>query len=279
VRRVSSGLVGRVCGGKMRVAGLALAQIGGWAGVARADTVIFDNFDDVGAGVGLGGRMATISNGNSWVGPTTNFQGNVTGGLSAKTTAASTASIDLGANYLASNPGIYDLSLDMTETSSAQPGQSWVAMGFMPTNSAGDNLVGNNGAPWLLYRFNGEVVVFGGAGVGQRLTPTSPLISATTGIAHNFKLELDTSKSLWTLNAFVDGAALDLNGALAGDTFTYSSNPTTSRYVGMSTGINGTGTTATVDNFLLTQAVPLPQTAAMALVGFGGLLVSRRRGK
>jgi hypothetical protein len=60
-------------------------------------------------------------------------------------------------------------------------------------------------------------------------------------------------------------------------TYQYQTNPTPSHYVGMSTGINGSGGIGTVDNFLLTQAVPLPQAASMAMVGFAGLLVRRRR--
>jgi hypothetical protein len=259
---------------KLTVAGVALALMGGLGVVAHADTVIYDHFDNVGAGNSLDGRLAIVSNGNQWVGQTVAFKGNGAGGVSASTAAGynRTVSIDLGSGFLGSNPGVYDLSLDMRHPAGGDSTSlSWVALGFMKDSDLMNNMVGNNGAPWLLYRYNGGVNVYAGPGISELLLSTS----APTGASHNFKLELDTTKTKWTLNAFLDGAQLDLTAG-AGMTYEYVTNPTPSRYVGMSTGLNGPGDVGTVDNFLLTQAVPLPQTAAMALVGFGGLLVTRR---
>jgi hypothetical protein len=257
------------------VAGVALALVGGWAVAAHADTIVYDHFDNVGAGNTLDGRLAIVSNGSQWVGKTVAFKGNGTGGVSADTSVGydRTVSIDLGSGFLSDHPAVYDLSLNMRHPAGGDATtQSWVALGFMEGSNVLSNMVGNNGSPWLLYRYNGAINVYAGPGINQLLLTTS----APTGISHNFKLKLDTTQTKWTLNAFLDGAQLDLTPG-AGMTYEYATNPTVSRYVGMSTGINGGGDVGTVDNFLLTQAVPLPQTAAMALVGFGGLLVGRRR--
>jgi hypothetical protein len=255
---------------------VALALRGGWGVAVQADTIVYDHFDNVGAGNSLDGRLAIVSNGNQWVGKTVAFKGNSTGGVSADTSVGydRTVSIDLGEGFLGNHPAVYDLSLDMRHPLGGDPTSlSWVALGFMKDSDLFNNMVGNNGAPWLLYRYNGAINVYAGPGTSELLLTTS----APTGTSHNFKLELDTSTPKWTLNAFLDGAQLDLTTG-AGMTYQYVNNPTVSRYVGMSTGINGPGGVGTVDNFLLTQAVPLPQTAAMALVGFGALLV-RRRGR
>jgi hypothetical protein len=259
------------------VAGVALALIGGWGAPAHADTIVYDHFDNVGAGNSLDGRLAIVSNGSQWVGKTVAFKGNSTGGVSVDTSAGynRTVSIDLGSGYLGDNPAVYDLSLDMrSPTGGDSTSLSWVALGFMKDSDLMRNMVTNGGAPWLLYRYNGAVNVYAGPGTSELLLSTS----APTGASHKFKLELDTRTPKWTLNAFLDGAQLDLTAA-AGLTYEYQINPTPSRYVGMSTGINGPGGVGTVDDFELTQAAPLPQTAAMALLGFGGLLVGRRRGR
>jgi len=260
----------------LTVAGVALALMGGWGALAHADTIVYDHFDNVGAGSTLDGRLAIVSNGSQWVGKTVAFKGNGSGAVSADTSVGydRTVSIDLGSGFLADHPAVYDLSLDMRYPSGGASGAlSWVALGFMKDSDLLSNMVGNNGAPWLLYRYNGAVNVYAGPGASELLLSTD----APTGSSHKFKLELNTTTPKWTLNAFLDGAQLDLTTG-AGMTYEYQTNPTSSQYVGMSTGINGSGGVGTVDNFLLAQAVPLPQTAAMALVGFGGLLVGRRRG-
>jgi hypothetical protein len=99
----------------------------------------------------------------------------------------------------------------------------------------------------------------------------------TTGTPHNFKLELDTTGTFWTVNAYVDNTQVDLNGAAAGMTFTYTTNPITSRYVAMSTGVSGTGGTGTVDNFLLTGTVPEPSAMVLVLASLGISSIQRRR--
>jgi hypothetical protein len=270
----------RRIGGGLVLAGAV--TLGAWGGAARADTIIFDNFNDVPNMSPIGGRTPTVDNGHTWVAPMSTFVGNNLGGLSANTKTATTASIDLGMNFLSSNPGLYDLSLDMTQAtggSSTTTDLSWVAVGFAQNNDAGINLVTDKGAPWMLYRYDGDVNVYAGPGISGSPSPLVIIHGVTTGVVHNFKLELDTTKAHWTLNAFVDGTSLDLNGVGAGDTFTYGSNPIDSHFVAMGTGVNQNGGTATVDNFQFVKVTPLPSAAGMAVVGFAGLLVGRRRGK
>ena len=126
-----------LCGQRVKrltVAGVALALMGGLGVVAHADTVIYDHFDNVGAGNSLDGRLAIVSNGNQWVGQTVAFKGNGAGGVSASTAAGynRTVSIDLGSGFLGSNLGVYDLSLDMRHPAGGDSTSlSWVALGFM----------------------------------------------------------------------------------------------------------------------------------------------------
>jgi len=255
----------------------AAVMVGAWGGAARGDTLIFDNFDNVGTGSSINGRLAPVNNNNAWLSSTVSFLGNGSGGLSADTSQAKTASIDLGSSFLSTHPGIYDLSLDITQPTSTNPGSSWAALGFLPSNSVGSNAVTNNASPWMLYRYNGNVVVFAGPNTSEKLFDSGGY--APTGSPHTFRLELNTTKPMWTLGAFVDGVALDLNGVGAGTTYEFMTNPTSSHYVGMSTGVNGAASTATVDNFQLVQVTPLPSAAGMAVVGFAGLLVGRRRAR
>jgi hypothetical protein len=276
----------RRIGGGLVLAGVV--TLGAWGGAARGDTIIFDNFDNAGTG-DLNNRVPTVSNGNAWHAPTmpsTNLKGNGSGGVSAITTVSNTASIKLGTGYLSSHPGVYDLSLDMTQATggSSSSDLSWVAVGFMRETNTANNMVSNKGEPWVLYRYNGVVSVYAGPGIDTTDSPAgtpAPLYSTNyqTGVSHNFKLELDTTQLKWTLNAYVDGTQLDLNGVTTpGSTFTYKTNPI-SDYVGMGTGMNQNGGIATVDNFQFVKVTPLPSAAGMAVVGFAGLLVGRRRGK
>jgi hypothetical protein len=108
--------------------------------------------------------------------------------------------------------------------------------------------------------------------------------TAATGSTHNIKLQLDTSTPSWTLNASIDGTAVDLNGSSnTGTAYTYAagSNPTASHYVGIATAQNSgqVGTVGTIDNFVLTGPVPAPEPGTVGLLGLAGvgLLAKRRR--
>jgi hypothetical protein len=246
-------------------------------GIPIQGAILFsDNFDNVASGANIDARVPaqTSFNGAAWVAITSNFLGDNAGGLSAASAANNFASLDLGANYLVENPGVYQVALDITQPTVGSPGASWIALGFAPSNTTAANFVANNGAPWLLYRIKGNAVFFGGPNVSN----TQAVGVVATGTAHSFKLELDTTVPLWTVNAYVDNSQVDLNGASAGMTFTYTTNPTASRYVAMSTGISGTGGTGKVDNFMASGPVPEPTASVLIAAGLGVLGIRRRRG-
>jgi hypothetical protein len=250
---------------------------------AQGAVLLSDNFNDVTSGANLNTRTpATTLNGAKWIAPTTNLKGNGSGGLSADLTLNGAAGIDLGTNFFANNPGVYDLSLDITQPTVASPVQSWVGVGFANGNTSAvwdpnQNHVGDNGAPWVIFRLNGPEVFFS----GPNTTGSVTLPSVSTGTPHTFTVELDATGAAWKANAFLDGAQLDLNGGAAGNSVTYTTNPA-ARYVGFSTGVNvTTGTNsgvATVDNFVLTGPVPAPEPGTVGLLGAAGVgLLARRR--
>jgi hypothetical protein len=266
-----------------RVASVVL--LGAAAGSAGAATLISDNFNDLANGASLQGRTPqTTVSGATWGATTVDFLGNGSGGLAADVSQNKSVYIDLGSNFFANNPGVYDLSVDMNLPTVTNPAASWVGLGFAqgPTGSStwdvGQNHVGANGAPWLLWRMNGQEVVF--SGPSNFNTLTSPNVA--TGTSHTFKIELDTTGASWKVNAFLDGVQQDLNGGAAGNAYTYTTNPT-SHYVAMSTGINqAAGTnigTGTVDNFMLTGPTPVPEpgTVGVVVIGLGWLAAGRRR--
>jgi len=251
---------------------------------AGAVVIMADNFntvDSTDTATDLPGRAPTTNTVNSsvWVansaaaGPTaTNYVGNGAGGLTITSGGGvnTASSLDLGASYLSTNPGVYTLSLSINQ--SATGTQGWVGLGFATSSSTTEGLA-TNGYPWLLYRMNGQVSVFSGPGTTVAAISTT----AATGTARVLSLVLDTSATAWTLGASVDGTAIDLNGGAAGSLFTYGTNPTGNRYLTIGTGGSGTVGNATVDNFSLDfVAVPEPSRGVLLCVA-GMLMLSVRR--
>lgn len=254
---------------------------------AHAVTLISDSFAGMADGANLVGRTPEVSNaGGVWTGSTANLLSNGTGGLEA-TYATSptsnnqrTASINLGAGYLAANKGIYELSMDVTHPTTSTSNTSWVGIGFLENNTNTSTLVSNNASPWMMYRMNGNVNVYGGTGISNQLVNNSPfsIHGGDLGGTYTMKLVLDTSAPNWVLRAFMGDYEFDLNGGAAGTAYTFETNPT-SGYVGFGNGVNSTSEDLSViDNFQLNfTAVPEPSAALLAFVGCGGLLIRRRR--
>lgn len=244
--------------------------------------LVFDDFSTTGA---LNGTMpdSTVG-GSTWTaltganGPTSN--GTV---LSVPTGSTQTDVLDLGIGYFNSNPAVYTLSMDVTMPSGSAT--NWLGLGFVVNpqtagtlsstgTAAGLNSNGgtNGGSPWMLYRQNGQVNVYRGAGTNSQL-----LSSATgafpSGSTYNLKLVLNTSVSNWTLDAFMNSTQLDLNGGVAGNTATFATNPVDIRYIGFSQSGGSIGS-ITVDNFSL---VPEPSTGILLALSGSVLLWFRRR--
>ncbi|MGE9291598.1 MAG: PEP-CTERM sorting domain-containing protein [Puniceicoccales bacterium] len=181
------------------------------------------------------------------------------------------AGISMGDDYFSTNPAVYSLSANLSMTPST--GESWYAIGFNEEFSTSSNTGFYNpdeveGQPWLFVRNNGEVQV--------RYDEDNYMYSGSGFDVSDMNLELilDTSVAQWTVDAYIDGVQLDLNGAAAGSTYTYSTNPSS---IG-SVGLSGTaGVVGTIQDFTL-QTVPEPQAFAL-LFGLGALcvVVTRRR--
>ncbi|MBC8008723.1 MAG: hypothetical protein H7067_01340 [Burkholderiales bacterium] len=175
--------------------------------------------------------------------------------LSVPTAAVQTASVDLGASYFSTHPGIYTLTCDLRFPTNAGGGTNWIALGFATSALATSNFT-SGGAPWILYRENGNVRVFTGPGTGGSAFNEGTYAYAN-GTSRTFKLVLNTAVTNWTLDAYVGATPLDLNGGSAGNTYAFSTNPAV-RYVGLST-TSGSGTpVASADNFQLSVAAALP---------------------
>jgi len=254
---------------------LAAASLAVFGCQIQAAVLISDNFDTVATSADINGRAPVVNtiNGNAWSATTSSILGSGSGTLIGNpATLSHSASIDLGADYLTDNPGLYSLSSQFSFPSGSSA-LGWVGMGFTPSASTAQNFVGNNGSPWLLYRANGTVIFFGGPNTLDGTT----LGTLATGSAHNFELELDTSGSQWLANVYIDGVQYDLNGSAAGMSFALGSAANFSHYIGLATGVNGTTTVSgTIDNFVF-EAVPEPRVTLLLGLSFGMLFMRRRR--
>lgn len=236
-----------------------------------AATIIDENFNNLGNSAYLASTIPAGVLGMAWQGPTTgiNMVGNGSGGLTTIDGSNASAAIDLGDNYLTSNPGVYTLTLTITQPSGTNAG--WTGFGFSNAFTSSTAMVNSGAAPWMIYRNNGQYTAYS-SGTTSMATSSTGALTGT----HTFVLRLDTSVTSWTVDATIDGNVIDLNSTDTGSTtFTYSTNPVTARYVNISTGGSGTAT-ASVDNFSLIGPVPEPTSAAMLIYSLPILLGWRR---
>jgi len=256
----------------------AVAGVSLFAQAARSQTLYLDQFSTSGS---LNGTKPNTSfNNATWTalggvaGPSSN--GSV---LSVPTTVAQTNTLDLGSNYFSTHAGVYTLSMDVNIP--AGSGSPWLALGFVTNPVTGGTLSStasnsglnpnggtNGGSPWMLDRQNGQVNVYGGNGTNSNFLSSS-VGAFPGGTTYTMKLVLDTSVANWTLDAYMGSTQLDLNGASAGNTRTFTTNPTDIRYVGFSFSPSGGSIgTITADNFSLALAA-VPEPSPALLVGAG----------
>lgn len=255
-----------------------------------ADTLLSDNFSGT-AGVGIGGNAPTINNINSAVWATSQsdpLYGAVYTGSGSGTFGATTTNqfitLDTG-SYAANNPGVYTLSLTINNSDTS--GNDWYGFGWsaLPAVEPSPYTIASSGTynagyGWLLLRGNGELRVYGGPGASGTVLYTSGA-GAYTATSVILSLVLDTTGANYTLDAYANSVQLDLNGASAGDTFTFATNPTADQlqYVGISSAATSPSVNETFSDFLLTgpTVVPEPSTLALGVIGGGLLLIWRRK--
>lgn len=243
---------------------------------ACAATLLFDDFGlETDPVSNLNGRTP-VTGPSNWSG----FSGGINTGwkisggeaLLGSASGNSMAGISFGDDYFSSNPAIYSLSANMEmESSSSQ--QSWYAIGFnevfaTSTNTGFYNPNEVEGQPWMFVRSNGDLQV--------RYNEDDFMFSGSGFDVTDIELELvlDTSVAQWTVDAYVNGVQLDLNGAAIGNSFTYTTNPSDIASVGFSAT---SGVVGTIQDIKL-QTVPEPQAFAL-IAGLGGLclVLARRR--
>lgn len=240
---------------------------------ATAAPIVSDSFGTAGdPSSGLNGR--TADSGQTWIANSdwTTFNGNAE---YDGTNGNGMAGITLGANYFDNNPGIYQLDATVTITTTTA---AWIAIGFSDAvgTASGNGFFQNSsfaGEPWMLLRGDGGALVRSASGSGSDLVSASDGTFNTTNSTLRFVY--DTSLPSWTIDAYIDGTQLDLNGASAGNTFTYGTNPIGIGSVALTGNTNVTGM---VHDFSLTM-IPEPSSLLLVAAALGALcLFQRRRG-
>lgn len=243
---------------------------------ASASIIFFDDFGTDPGTTTLAGRTPVTTPGNNWRAYNSNSSNGwkVQNGealLLPTSTVNAMAGIDLGADYFSSNAGIYSLKSTFSMTPDA--GSSlWYGIGYSDFISEGQDrgfyqtTEINEGKPWMFMRQNGELNI--------RVAGATSVYSTSGYDVSNFEMELvlDTSVTNWTVDAYINGTQIDLNGASIGYSYTYSNNPTLSA-VGLSAP---DGVVGTVQSITLLHTVPEPTTSALFL-GFTSLLTLLRR--
>lgn len=241
-----------------KVLGVSAAGVLLAARPCSAAILVQDNFSASGI---LAGKLPDTEGNTPWGGNTGfSSNGNV---ITYANASAGMASIDLGAGYFTSNPGIYEISLTVTFAANETPGTGVWGLGFSNASSAnsGTSLAsGAAGRPWAFLRENGIATLRNNSSSVNLATTTVTAV----GNSHTLKIRLDTtSSSSWTFAAFI-------NGTQFGDTQSTAANSDL-RYV----AITATTILGSVDNFLLTG--PIPEPSAPILGAVAALCLAGRR--
>lgn len=257
---------------------LSIFAVVAWASLSHAAPIISDTFGTTGdPEANLNGR--TADSGQTW--STYSQWKTSNGNATFNTTLNGMAGITLAEDYFLDNPAIYELKATINISGSVDS-DDWIAIGFSEEvntnesrgfyNTDPTNNLNSEGRPWMLLRENGAALVRSGPTSADDLVePASGSFSSSNA---SLRFVYDTTLPNWTLDAFINGTQLDLNGASTGNSFSYGTNPTAIRSVGLtaSAGVNGS-----VQDFSLT-VIPEPSSLWLMAAALGALGILKRRG-
>jgi hypothetical protein len=257
--------------------GIAMMTCGA---IASAQTIYYNDFTTGSSGTSLHGMAPTLA--NAFAGGSSTATWNI---LSNSATAFLNTDGSMGGNQntalLAFTPQAgYVYTLSATLTFTATPG-NWLALGFAghnPAQNAGSakmtdtGATGPSGIDWMIANdaTGNNEQFFSGAGA----TPSTGIGGSQALMSgagtYTLTIDLDTTRSLWTISSFIDGTQL-------GTSFTYASNPNIAA-VGIGQNTLGAPGNVKWDTFDLT-ASPVPEPSTFALAGISAVMfaVLRRR--
>lgn len=224
------------------------------------------NFGTSGTPVTLNGRTPTITTGtNTWT------SANITGNGSDVGQTGGSGSATAYLPFTPLTGQIYELTALMSNASSVAT--SFVSLGFnqnaAPTTTT--NFAGNSGIGHVALRQTGNLQWWEGPATGGFTTSNVAISGYTAGTFYEFKLLLNTMAANWTMDLFFNGSQVDINGATAGSSHTWATNPTIGSIQISSSAISAQARW----NSVTLTAIPEPSFAG--LVALSGLLAFRRR--
>lgn len=198
-------------------------------------------------------------------------------------------SLDFGTDYFLNNPGIYTVTADVFFDSSLSASTANWQLGFGNSDNGGvspgsnRNLVSTTtgGEPAIFLRGNGRVEA---KRVIDSTVYQSALGAYAAGNLHTLKLVLNTSNPVWSSEAYVNGVALDMNGADPGTTNYYDgvvpgNDTPVIRYLSIASNIDSANRDLAYLDSLRLSMVVIPGPATIVLFMLSGLafLLNRRK--